>query len=59
MKFVQFQAVPVPNTSGTQTDVMVYALGEDGRIYCTQMINQNPWWPLSYFHTNEAPDAKA
>ena len=42
-KFVSFQAVNVPNHAGTQTDVLVYALGDDGKIYVTDMFCQGEW----------------
>ena len=41
--FKSFQAVNVPNHSGTQTDVLVYALGEDGKIYFTDAYCNNGW----------------
>lgn len=45
-KFKSFQAVQVPNHVGTQTDVFVYALGEDGIVYMTDATGRNNWWPL-------------
>lgn len=46
MKFTSFQAVNVPNHIGTQTDVLVYALGEDGKIYVTDAYCNGEWTVL-------------
>ena len=42
-KFISFQAVNVPNHAGTQTDVLIYALADDGKIYVTDMFGKNEW----------------
>jgi len=40
---IQFQAINVPNHVDTQTDVFVYALTEDGKLYMTDATCKNPW----------------
>lgn len=49
IKFKSFQIINVPNHSSTQTDVMVYALTEEGDIYFTDMLNQHPWCKMDMF----------
>ena len=46
MKLISFQAVNVPNHAGTQTDVLVYALGDDGKIYVTDAFCNGEWTVL-------------
>ena len=43
MKIVSFQAVQVPNNIVTKTDVIVYALSDEGKLYMTDMMCNRGW----------------
>ena len=59
IKFTSFQAVNVPNHVGTQTDVLVYALGEDGKIYFTDAYCKEGWNPLEDLTANPLPQSES
>ena len=47
VKFKSFQSLNVPNHAGTQCDVFIIALGEDGKIYITDNVHYGKYgWTL-------------
>ena len=49
MKFKSFQAVKVDETQSTEAVIFLYALGVDGNIYLTDVLNENHWKKLDKF----------
>jgi hypothetical protein len=46
LQFKQIQCVPVPNTSATQCNVMMYGLTADGKVW-RKTEAEDVWWPES------------